>query len=157
MSEQLRAEFALIGGTGLSDSNLISNSEDHVVETKYGNAAVKIGEYMGRKICFLARHGSGHSVPPHLINYRANIMALKQLGVKMIVATAAVGSLNEEMGPNHFVLADQFLDFTKSRISTFHEGGPEGVVYVDVTEPYSPAVRDYLKRAILEVKTERNI
>ncbi len=155
MSEKLRADYALIGGTGLSDSNLISNSEQFEVETKYGTVPVKIGEFAGKKICFLARHGSDHSVPPHLINYRANIMALKQLGVTKVIATAAVGSLNEEMGPNHFIIIDQFLDFTKKRISTFHEGGPEGVVHVDVTEPYCGSVRKVLIGALKEVQKEK--
>lgn len=155
MNKDLRADFALIGGTGLSDSNLISNSKNYLVETKYGNVPVKIGEFQGKRICFLARHGSDHSVPPHLINYRANIMALKELGVTNVIATAAVGSLNEEMGPNHFVISDQFLDFTKSRVSTFHEGGPEGVVHVDVTEPYNREVRDFLINGLKEVKKEK--
>ncbi len=154
MSEQVRADYALIGGTGLSDSNLISNSQNHVVETKYGKVPVKIGTFAGKKICFLARHGADHSVPPHLINYRANIMALKHLGVKEVIATAAVGSLNKDMQLNHFVIADQFLDFTKARPSTFHDGGPEGVVHLDVTEPYNAKVRNYLARAMEEVKEE---
>lgn len=155
MNKNQKADYALIGGTGLSDSNLLSNSENYVVKTKYGDVPVKIGEFEGKKICFLARHGAGHSVPPHLINYRANIMALKELGVTEVIATAAVGSLNENMGPNHFVIADQFLDFTKSRITSFHEGGPEGVVHLDVTEPYNVEVRDLLIKAIKEVKKER--
>ena len=155
MSNQLQADYALIGGTGLSDSNMIQNAQSHIVETPYGNVPVKIGTFEGRQICFLARHGADHSVPPHLINYRANIRALKILGVKSIIATAAVGSLNEAMGPNHFVLSDQFLDFTKSRKSTFHEGGPEGVTHVDVTEPYCAKVRSVLKKALEEVQKEK--
>ena len=155
MNSNIKADFALIGGTGLSDSNLISNSENFLIETQYGNVPVKIGEFAGKKICFLARHGSDHSVPPHLINYRANIMALKNIGVTHVIATAAVGSLNEKMGPNHFVISDQFLDFTKSRVTTFHEGGPEGVVHLDVTEPYNREVREFLIKGILEVKKEK--
>ncbi len=155
MNSNIKADFALIGGTGLSDSNLISNSENFLIETKYGNVPVKIGEFAGKKICFLARHGADHSVPPHLINYRANIMALKNIGVTSVIATAAVGSLNEAMGPNHFVISDQFLDFTKSRVTTFHEGGPEGVVHLDVTEPYNREVREFLIKAIIEVKKEK--
>lgn len=154
MSEKVKADYALIGGTGLSDSNLISDSENHLIETAYGQVPVKIGIFAGKRICFLARHGSDHSVPPHLINYRANIMALKELGVKEVIATAAVGSLNKDMQLNHFVLADQFLDFTKSRVSTFHEGGPEGVVHLDVTEPYNAKVRSFMAKAIDQVKEE---
>ncbi len=155
MNSNIKADFALIGGTGLSDSNLISNSENFLIETKYGNVPVKIGGFAGKKICFLARHGTDHSVPPHLINYRANIMALKSIGATSVIATAAVGSLNEAMGPNHFVISDQFLDFTKSRVTTFHEGGPEGVVHLDVTEPYNREVREFLIKAIIEVKKEK--
>ncbi len=156
MNKEKKADFALIGGTGLSDSNLLSNSVDHLVKTKYGEVPVKIGEFEGKKICFLARHGSGHSVPPHLINYRANIMALKELGVTEVIATAAVGSLNEKMGPNHFVISDQFLDFTKTRVTTFHDGGAEGVVHLDVTEPYNEEVRNFLINALIEVKKEKS-
>lgn len=98
-------------------------------------------------IFFMNRHGKGHSIPPHLVNYRANIWALHQLGVQRILATAAVGSLNVAMAPGQMVLADQFLDFTKTRASTFFEGGTQGVVHTDMTVPYCPDLRIALHKA----------
>jgi len=109
------------------------------------------GVLNAERVVFLARHGSGHTVPPHLVNYRANIWAVKKLGVKWVIATAAVGSLNQEFKPGHFVLVDQFIDFTKTRNSTFFDGGNRGVAHVDMTEPYCPVLRQHLHRIGLEL------
>lgn len=130
--------IAIIGGTGVYDPSILSNIRDEEVSTPFGATRVKIGNYQGREVAFMARHGADHSVPPHLVNYRANIWALKQLGVKSIFATAAVGSLNIDMQPKDFVFMDQFLDFTKTRHQTFVE---KGVVHLDMTEPYCPELR----------------
>ncbi|HBL36577.1 MAG TPA: S-methyl-5'-thioadenosine phosphorylase, partial [Firmicutes bacterium] len=111
------------------------------VQTPYGPINPTVGVYNGTEVVFLPRHGAAHSVPPHRINYRANLWGLRSLGVKRIVATTAVGSLNPQMRPGEMVLIDQFLDFTKGRPSTFFEGGSHGVVHVDYTEPYCPEVR----------------
>lgn len=138
----IKADLAIIGGTGVYKAEMMDNAREVSLENKYGKVRLLTGEYQGRKIAFLARHGSGHSVPPHLVNYRANIQALKDLEVKKVIATAAVGSLNEAMKPLDFVVVDQFLDFTKGRISTFFEGGPQGVVHVDMTDPYCKEVRE---------------
>ncbi len=139
-----RVDMAIIGGTGVYRADMLENSRDVTVETDYGQVGLMVGEYKGRKVAFLARHGKGHTVPPHLVNYRANIQALKLLGAKRVVATTAVGSLNENMGPKDFVLVDQFLDFTKSRINTFYEGGEKGVLHVDVTDPYCREIRAFM-------------
>jgi Purine nucleoside phosphorylase len=88
---------------------------------------------------FLPRHGEGHTCPPHMVNYRANIMALKQAGVESIIAVASVGSLRAHIRPGDFVLLDQFIDFTKSRTSTFFDGSE--VVHVDMTEPFCESLR----------------
>ena len=128
--------YGVIGGTGVYNPKMLDNLEEIMVDTAYGIVSLKIGTISGKKVAFLARHGKGHSVPPHGINYRANIMALKKLGVKKILATAAVGSLNKAMAPGHLVLMDQFIDFTKGRVQTFYEGGEVGVLHVDMTEPY---------------------
>ncbi len=93
------------------------------------------------------RHGAAHSVPPHRVNYRANIWALWWLGVQRVLATAACGSLNPEMEPGHLVAIDQFIDFTHARPSTFFEGGEAGVVHTDVTDPYCPEIRETLVSA----------
>lgn len=134
-------KIAIIGGTGVYDPNILKNVRTEELATPYGSVRFNAGEYAGREVAFLPRHGSKHSIPPHLINYRANIWALKKLGVEYIIATTAVGSLNIAMKPGDFVLVDQFLDFTKGRVSTFYEGGERGVVHVDVTAPYCPALR----------------
>lgn len=143
----MKAELAIIGGTGVYDPSLLTNLQEVKVETRFGTVCLQCGEYADRTVAFLARHGANHSVPPHLINYRANILALKQLEVEQVIATAAVGSLNPEMRPGELVLVDQFLDFTRNRVSTFHEGGEEGVVHLDVTEPYCPRLRSWLLAA----------
>ncbi|SHK87476.1 S-methyl-5'-thioadenosine phosphorylase [Desulforamulus aeronauticus] len=143
--------IAIIGGTGVYDPNILTNIRDEKVSTPYGEVGLKVGDYQGRSVAFLNRHGAGHSVPPHLVNYRANIAALKELGVKSIFATAAVGSLNLNMGPGHFVFADQFLDFTKVRQHTFFEGGEQGVVHTDMTDPYCPELRQVLSNAAAEL------
>ncbi len=146
----MAVRIAIIGGTGVYDPNILTNIRDEKVSTPYGEVGLKTGDYQGKSVAFLNRHGAGHSVPPHLVNYRANIAALKELGVKSIIATAAVGSLNESMAPGHFVFANQFLDFTKVRKHTFFEGGDRGVVHIDMTEPYCPELRQVLETAAEE-------
>ncbi len=140
----MKVDLAVIGGTGVYNAEMLSKTKEIDIENRYGKVSVLTGEYQNRRIAFLSRHGKGHSVPPHLINYRANIMALKELGVKRIIATAAVGSLNEKMKPQDFVIVDQFLDFTKNRQSTFFEGGSQGVVHTDVTQPYCPDLGGFI-------------
>lgn len=135
---------AIIGGSGVDVTALLGGVQTRNVDTPFGGVEVEAGSYQGQEVGFLRRHGPGHSVPPHRINYRANVWALREIGVERVLTTAAVGSLREEMAPGHFVIVDQFLDFTKQRSSTFHEGGPEGVVHVDVTEPFCPQLRELL-------------
>ncbi|HWR45584.1 S-methyl-5'-thioadenosine phosphorylase [Sporomusa sp.] len=140
-------KIAIIGGTGVYDPRILDNIREQEIATPYGVVRFKSGEYAGKEVAFIPRHGSSHSIPPHLINYRANIWAIKKLGVQNIIATTAVGSLNLDMKPGDFVLIDQFLDFVKNRTTTFYEGGERGVVHVDVTTPYCPAVRNVLTAA----------
>lgn len=136
--------YAIIGGTGVYDPQILAGVRTEQVATPYGDVTCQVGTCQGREVAFLPRHGASHSVPPHLINYRANIWALKQLGVRRVLATTAVGSLNLAMQPGHLVIADQFMDFTKARPLTYFEGGPAGVVHTDFTEPYCPEVRQAL-------------
>jgi 5'-methylthioadenosine phosphorylase len=140
-------KIAIIGGTGVYNPELLDDVQEIVEMTQYGEVKAMIGKYNQEEVVFIPRHGEDHSVPPHLINYRANIMALKQLGIKTIIATAAVGSLHFDRKPGQYVLADQFLDFTKMRSNTFFEGGPQGVIHCDMTVPYCPDVRAAIKRA----------
>lgn len=134
-------KIAVIGGSGVYDPDMLENVRQEVVETPYGEVSLQIGTYAGKEVAFLARHGSHHSIAPHKINYRANIYALKKLGVRKIISTTAVGSLNKAMQLGDFVLPNQFLDFTRDRVCTFYEGGERGVVHVDVTDPYCPELR----------------
>jgi 5'-methylthioadenosine phosphorylase len=132
---------AIVGGSGVDVSALLDDPAEHTVTTDYGDAVVEVGALAGVEVAFLRRHGRGHTVPPHAVNYRANVAALDELGCDRLVATAAVGSLDTALDLGHFVAIDQFLDFTSGRPSTFHDGGPEGVVHVDVTAPYCDDIR----------------
>ena len=145
-------KIAVIGGTGVYDPGMLADVREGSLATPYGKITYKAGVYRGQEVIFIPRHGAGHTIPPHLINYRANIWGLKKLGVNIIMATTAVGSLNLEMKPGEFVLVDQFLDFTKNRQHTFYEGGERGVVHVDVTAPYCGALRAVLARAAVECR-----
>lgn len=133
-------EKAIIGGTGVYDIGEDSYVES--VSTEYGDVEVDVVKINGEEIAFLPRHGKGHSVPPHLINYRANMKSLEKLGVKYIYATVAVGSMNENYAPGDIVVINDFLDFTKSRPITFYEGGEEGVIHSDMSDPYCKNLRE---------------
>ena len=133
-----RARLAIIGGSGLE--KLFVQGEATIVGTPYGvSPDIYFSEIDGTVVAFLARHGVNHAVPPHSINFRANITALKNLGVERIIALNAVGSLKTQIRPSDLVLVHDFIDFTKSRISTFFDGTP--VIHVDMTEPYCPQLR----------------
>lgn len=133
-------EGAIIGGTGVYA--LSSGNRNEIVETQYGTVQVDIAKFGNKEIAFLARHGKSHSVPPHLINYRANMRALKELGVKYVYATAAVGSCNDRFAPGDMVVIKDFIDFTKARSATFYEGGKQGVAHVDMSRPYCENLRE---------------
>lgn len=139
--------LAIIGGTGVYDPKMLEGVETFEVDTRYGKALLSWGTYKGEKVAFLARHGTKHGTPPHKINYRANIAALVKLGITRVIATAAVGSLNQAMPPGAMVLLGQFLDFTKVREATFFDGGEAGVVHTDFTEPYCPDLNKQLLAA----------
>lgn len=137
----------IIGGTGVYDPDMLSNIYETSVKTAFGNVDVKVGSYNGRDVVFICRHGFNHSVPPHLINYKANIAALKLLGVKRVITTSAVGTLNESMPPGSLILLDQFIDLTSGREATFFNGGDEGVIHLDYTNPYCESLKGYILRA----------
>ena len=137
----IKPAIAIIGGTGVYDPKMLDQVSSVTIETPYGEVTCQTGMQAGKSVAFIPRHGRDHSIPPHLINYRANIWALKKLGVRQILATTAVGSLNRAMKPGDFVLPNQFIDFTKLRISSFYEGGERGVVHVDMTSPYCNELR----------------
>ncbi|MCY0876616.1 MAG: S-methyl-5'-thioadenosine phosphorylase [Firmicutes bacterium] len=140
-----QAQYAIIGGTGVYDPALLDHATEHTIDTPYGSASCTIGEHAGRSIAFMPRHGKGHSVPPHQINYRANLYALKEIGVTHVLATAAVGSMRLSLPPGALVIVDQFLDFTKGRVTTFFEGD-KPVTHVDMTDPYCRNLRGHLQQ-----------
>jgi 5'-methylthioadenosine phosphorylase len=135
-------KIALMAGSGLEKS--FKMSRDIKIKTPYGAVEASELEIFDIPIVFIPRHGREHSVPPHLINYRANIFALKEAGVEEVVSTNAVGSLRPVIRPGDCVVPDQLLEFTKNRPSTFFDGSDGRVVHTDVTETYSPGVRDAL-------------
>ena len=139
-----KAEIGIIGGTGVYDPKLLESAEEIEVETPYGKPSDKItiGVYAGKKVAFLPRHGRGHKIPPHKINYRANISALKELGVKRILAPQAVGSMQEKYKSGDLVIPDQFIDRTHSRENTFFDG-PQ-VAHVSMADPFCNELRDLL-------------
>ncbi len=149
----MRAEIAIIGGSGLYALDLLEGAREVTLETPYGRPPeLVVGRLGGREVAFMPRHGRGHTVPPHLVNYRANLWALRELGVTRVLATTASGSMNRRMRPGELALLHQFVDFTKQRAMTFYEGGEKGVVHVDVTEPYCPELRRSLLEAAKELK-----
>ena len=135
------AEVGIIGGTGVYDQESFEDVKEVKVYTPFGETSdlVSVGSYKNVKVAFIARHGKNHAIPPHKVNYRANVWALKQLGVKRIIASAAVGSLREDYGPGTFVIPDQFIDRTKKRLDTFYEGGQ--VCHISAADPFCEQLR----------------
>ena len=146
-------EIGIFGGTGIYDSGILENAKEITIDTPFGKPSdsITVGIFKGRKIAFLPRHGKKHTIPPHLINYKANIWAFKELGITRIIAPSAVGSLKEEIEPGHFALPTQFLDFTKSRNGSFSENGR--VIHISVADPFCPE----LQSSILKVTKEQNL
>ncbi|MDD2386695.1 MAG: S-methyl-5'-thioadenosine phosphorylase [Bacteroidales bacterium] len=142
--------IGIIGGTGLENSELFNNPKQIKLTTKYGEPSSEIltGEMFGHKIALISRHGRQHTITPTNVNNRANIVALKDLGCDMILATTACGSLREDIKPGDFVLADQFIDFTKHRVFSFHDSfEPEQMQHCQMAEPYSKELREKIKIA----------
>ena len=137
--------IGIIGGSGVYEiAHKADSCTEKIIRTDYGDVEVSILEIFGKKVAFIPRHAAGHSIPPHKINFRANIDALKNVGVTKIIATNSVGSMNEDMPPGSFVIPDDFLDFSQDRVKTFYE---DKVVHIDVTEAYCPSLRDVLAQS----------
>lgn len=133
--------IGVIGGSGLYE--LLTDAAPRTVQTPYGahSDGLTTGVFAGRDTVFVPRHGLGHALPPHLVNYRANLWALASLGVTQILAPCAVGSLRPELEPGTFVVPDQLVDRTRGRVSTFVE---RGAAHVGFADPYCPTVRSVL-------------
>ena len=135
--------LAIIGGSGLTRLSTLAVAQRQVVRTPYGDpsSALVFGQIAGREAMFLARHGHGHTIPPHRVNYRANLWALKDRGATAVVAVASVGGISEHQ-PGDLVLPHQLIDYTWGRDHTFFDGGDRKVVHVDFTRPYTPELRE---------------
>ncbi|HEY2347126.1 MAG TPA: S-methyl-5'-thioinosine phosphorylase [Xanthomonadaceae bacterium] len=147
--EEGRITLAVIGGTGLYKLAALADEKAMTAATPYGmpSGPVRVGDFGGHRIAFLARHGEAHSLPPHSVNYRANLWLLKEIGVTRVLAVNAVGGITERHGPRAIGVPDQIIDYTWGRASTFCEGsaweeqGSE-VLHVDMTEPYTRSLRE---------------
>ncbi|MFI9587884.1 S-methyl-5'-thioadenosine phosphorylase [Streptomyces sp. NPDC052236] len=146
-ASKVNAEIGVIGGSGFY--SFLENVTEVEVETPYGSPSdsLFLGEVAGRRVAFLPRHGRGHHLPPHRINYRANLWALRSAGVRQVLAPCAVGGLRPEYGPGTLLVPDQFVDRTKARVQTYYDGEPlpggaiPNVVHVSPADPYCPEGR----------------
>lgn len=132
-------DIGIFGGSGFYE--LLDDATEHRVDTPYGEPSdpVVTGSWQGREVAFLPRHGADHRFPPHRVNYRANVWAMRELGVTRLLAPCAVGSLKAELGPGAMVVLDQFVDRTTGRPDTLHDGAP--VVHTSMAEPYCGTLR----------------
>ncbi|MEM0184681.1 MAG: S-methyl-5'-thioadenosine phosphorylase [Thermoplasmata archaeon] len=139
-----KISVAIIGGSGIGEIFEVENEIN--IHTPYGLPSdnISIGKISGVKVAFLPRHGKGHKIPPHKINYRANIYSLKEIGVKKIIGVSAVGSLRENLKPGDLAIVSQFIDFTKKREYTFYDG-PK-VVHISMANPFSSEINDILSK-----------
>jgi len=148
MSERdFSAEIAIIGGTGLYELEGFKEIERRKLITRWGEPSSEILLAVSDKnkpVVFLTRHGVEHNIPPHKVNYRANLWALKECGVKKIIAVAAVGGISEKMSPETIVIPDQIIDYTYARKHTYFEDDLDKVTHIDFTEPYSSELRQQL-------------
>ena len=146
--------LAIIGGTGLRGLDTTRVLRKEILPTPYGQTSgpVITGTLAGREIIFLPRHGDPHAVPPHKVNYRANIRALKDCGINRIISINAVGGITRKMTPCSVVLPDQIIDYTWSREQTFSDGNADTVTHIDFTRPYSESLRNSISMAAGNLK-----
>jgi 5'-methylthioadenosine phosphorylase len=147
-------KVGIIGGSGLEDPAILTDQNETIIETPYGNptSALITGKINQTDVVIISRHGKKHQYSPTEVNYRANIYALKKSGVTHIIATTACGSLKEEIERGHFVVLDQFIDFTKHRINTYADKFENGVVHTPMAEPFD----EYLRNALFQTALNLN-
>ena len=143
MTDARAIDLAVIGGTGVYALAELADIESFEPETPYGapSGPIRIGTLAGRRVAFLARHGEGHGVPPHRINYRANLAALQLAGATRVLALNTVGGITERFGPRVLACPDQLVDYTWGRVSTLCEEPGTEVLHVDFGEPYTRSLR----------------
>ena len=141
--------IAIIGGTGLTSIQGFEIMNREIVQTPFGEPSGPLvhGILSGNKVYFLPRHGAGHTIPPHKVNYRANIWALKNVGVEKVISINAVGGIRNDMQSSFLVIPDQIIDYTTSRINSFFEEGLKQVVHIDFTEPFCEELRQSIINA----------
>lgn len=142
--------LAVIGGTGLTQLSNLEETRREVVRTPFGepSGALTFGRIGCQEVVFMARHGYGHTIPPHRVNYRANLWALaKSAGARGIVSVASVGGIRADLAPGMVIMPDQIIDYTWGRNVTYQENGAETVIHIDFTEPYDAALRQELFQA----------
>ncbi len=146
-------KIGIIGGSGLEDPQLFGNVHEEEVSTRYGKptSVLKHGIINGKEVILISRHGMHHQYSPTEVNYRANLYSLKEAGVTHILATTACGSLKEEIGRGHFVVLDQFIDFTKHRINTYADKFENGIVHVTMASPFDERLRGLFFTAAREL------
>lgn len=146
------ASIAIIGGTGLTKLTNLTILKREVRTSDYGEPSAPLtrGILGGQEVVFLPRHGAGHTIPPHRVNYRANLAVLKEVGVDKVIAVNAVGGISPDLPPQKLVIPDQIIDYTWSRDHTYFDGGEQEVVHVDFTEPYCTSLRSDILRAAHE-------
>lgn len=139
-------KIAIIGGSGLTRLHALEIERQEIVSTPYGETSAPMvhGLFDGLPVVFLPRHGSAHSVPPHKVNYRANIWAVQQSGVDEVIAVNAVGGITPDFGPEVISIPDQIIDYTYDRPHTFYDGDDDVVTHIDFTEPYCEKLRQKL-------------
>jgi len=144
--------LSIIGGSGLTQLANLEITHRQVIRTPFGepSGALTMGRLSNEEIIFLARHGYGHTIPPHEVNYRANIWAIHSRGVKDLVSVASVGGIHTDLKPGTIVIPDQIIDYTHGRKTTFREGKDSPVVHMDFTEPYCQKIRALCLRAVTE-------
>lgn len=142
--------YAIIGGTGLTQLDGLTLKDSLSLDTPYGapSAPIQRGEYAGRDVLFLARHGHPHRFPPHQVNYRANLWALKQAGAEAVLAVNAVGGIHAAMGSGHLCVPHQIVDYTWGREHTYFAGDIDHVTHIDFSHPYDEALRHTLVAAL---------
>ncbi|MDM3869942.1 S-methyl-5'-thioinosine phosphorylase [Porticoccus sp. W117] len=143
-------KIAIIGGTGLTQMPELQVHQNKTVTTQYGSPSSSLlcGQLSGADVVFLARHGSDHSIPPHCVNYRANMAALKQEGVSAVIAVNAVGGIRRDMSAGTLVVPDQIIDYTWGREHTYSDGSDVPLAHVDFTQPYTEPLRQQLLSAL---------
>ncbi|MGQ9520065.1 MAG: S-methyl-5'-thioinosine phosphorylase [Candidatus Fervidibacter sp.] len=143
--------FGVIGGSGFKQTLPLENAKQLTVTTRFGDVHCVLGNWVGREVVFLWRHGEGHKLPPHRINYRANVLAMKRLKVKAVLATAATGTLRKTLPPGTLIVPDQLLDLTRHRPLTLFESENAPVIHIDLTQPFCPTLRQRLINAAEEL------